>query len=228
TPRTRLVFLANPNNPTGSQLPAAAVRRLHAGLPKEVLLVIDSAYAEYVGNADYEDGTALVAAHDNVVMLRTFSKSYGVAALHLGWAFCPPAVADVLNRLRGPFNTNAPAQAAALAALADQAHVAAAKAHNDKWLPWFRERVAAAGFTALPSAGNFVLVRFGVTPATDANAAAAFLNSRGILPRQMGPYGLGDCLRITIRTAAEVPIVAEALAAFGAAGAIPQQRARAT
>ena len=226
TARTRLVFLANPNNPTGSLLPAAAVRRLHAGLPKEVLLVIDSAYAEYVGEADYEDGSALVAAHDNVVMLRTFSKIYGLAALRLGWAFCPPAVADVLNRLRGPFNTNAPAQAAALAALADRAHVAAAKAHNDKWLPWFRERVTAAGFTALPSAGNFVLVRFGGAPAAD--AAATFLNSRGILPRQMGPYGLGDCLRITIGTADEMPIVAEALAAFAAGGAVAQQRARAT
>jgi len=136
-------------------------------------------------------------------------------------------VADVLNRLRGPFNTNAPAQAAALAALADRAHVAAAKAHNDKWLPWFRAQVEAAGFTALPSAGNFVLVRFGGAPIAD--AAAAFLNSRGILPRQMGPYGLGDCLRITIGTADEMPIVAEALTAFAAGGgALPQQRARAT
>jgi len=225
TPRTRIVFLANPNNPTGSLLPAAEVRRLHAGLPKDVLLVIDAAYAEYVDDADYEDGSALVAAHDNVVMLRTFSKIYGLAALRLGWAYCPHAVADVLNRLRGPFNTNAPAQAAALAALADQAHVGAAKAHNEQWLPWFAERVTAAGFTPLPSAGNFVLVRFGATGATSADAALAFFHGRGILPRSMGPYGLADCLRITIGTSDEMPIVADALAAFAAQGQQHKQRA---
>jgi histidinol-phosphate aminotransferase len=227
TPRTRIVFLANPNNPTGGLLPAGEVRRLHAGLPKDVLFVIDAAYAEYVGDSGYEDGSALVASHGNVVMLRTFSKIYGLAALRLGWAYCPPDVADVLNRLRGPFNTSAPAQAAAVAALADQAHVAAAKAHNDKWLPWFAERVTAAGFTVLPSAGNFVLVRFGATPTTNAAAAAAFLNGRGILPRQMGPYGLGDCLRITIGRADEMPVVADALNAFAEIGQGLQQRARA-
>jgi len=214
TPRTRVVLLANPNNPTGSLLPAAAVRRLHAGLPKDVLFVIDAAYAEYVDSADYEDGAGLVAAYENVITLRTFSKIYGLAALRMGWAYGPPAAIDVLNRLRGPFNTNAPAQAAALAALADRAHVAAAKAHNDRWLPWFSKRVAAAGFTPLPSAGNFVLVRFPAGPATNADAACAFLNARGIIPRKTGPYGLGDCLRITIGRADEMEIVADALDAF--------------
>ena len=113
TPRTRILLLANPNNPTGTLLPAAAVRRLQAGLPPDVLLVLDSAYAEYVGDPGYEDGAGLVAAHGNVVMLRTFSKIYGLAALRIGWAYAPPAVVDVLHRLRGPFNTAAPAQAAA-------------------------------------------------------------------------------------------------------------------
>lgn len=222
---TRVVLLANPNNPTGSLLPAAAVRRLHGGLPTDVLFVLDSAYAEYVEGGDYEDGAALVAAHGNVVMLRTFSKIYGLAALRIGWAYCPPAVADVLNRLRGPFNTNAPAQAAALAALEDRAHVAAAKAHNDRWLPWFSERVAAAGFTALPSAGNFVLVRFPAGPSTNADAACTFLNARGIIPRKVGPYDLGDCLRITIGREDEMEIVAEALAAFAEVGAGLKRRA---
>jgi histidinol-phosphate aminotransferase len=222
---TRVVLLANPNNPTGSLLPAAEVRRLHAGLPRDALFVLDSAYAEYVEDGDYEDGAALVAAHDNVVMLRTFSKIYGLAALRIGWAYCPPAVADVLNRLRGPFNTNAPAQAAALAALEDRAHVAAAKAHNDRWRPWFAERVAAAGFTALPSAGNFLLVRFPAGPSTNADAACTFLNARGIIPRRTGPYDLGDCLRITIGREDEMEIVAEALAAFAEVGAGLKRRA---
>jgi histidinol-phosphate aminotransferase len=222
--QTRIVLLANPNNPTGTLLPAAEIRRLHAGLPRDVLFVLDSAYAEYV-SGDYEDGAALVAAHDNVVMLRTFSKIYGLAALRIGWAYASPAVADVLNRLRGPFNTNAPAQAAALAALEDRDHVAAAKAHNDRWLPWFSERVAAAGFTALPSAGNFVLVRFPAGPSTNADAACAFLNARGIIPRKMGPYDLGDCLRITIGLEDEMKIVAEALDAFAEVGAGLKRRA---
>ena len=224
--QTRVVLLANPNNPTGSLLPAAEIRRLHAGLPRHVLFVLDSAYAEYV-DGDYEDGAALVAAHDNVVMLRTFSKIYGLAALRIGWAYGPLAVADVLDRLRGPFNTNAPAQAAALAALEDRDHVAAAKAHNDRWLPWFSERVAAAGFTALPSAGNFVLVRFPAGPSTNADAACAFLNARGIIPRKMGPYDLGDCLRITIGLEDEMKIVAEALDAFAEVGAGLKRRAEA-
>jgi histidinol-phosphate aminotransferase len=220
TARTRVVFLANPNNPTGSLLSAVEVRRLHAGVPRNVLFVLDSAYAEYVDGADYEDGAALVAAHDNAVMLRTFSKIYGLAALRIGWAYCPPAVADVLHRLRGPFNTSAPAQAAALAALADRAHVQAAKAHNDRWLPWFRAEVAGAGFTALPSAGNFVLVRFD----GDAAAAAAFLNGRGIIPRGVAPYGLVDCLRITIGLEDEMQAVAAALHAFAAQTASARRR----
>lgn len=213
-PRTRICFLANPNNPTGSYLPADALRRLHAGLPSDVLLVIDAAYAEYVGRDDYEPGAALVAAHDNVVMTRTFSKIFGLAALRLGWAYCPPAVADVLNRVRGPFNVAAPAQAAAVAALADAHHVARARAHNDRWLPWFRDALAALGFESAPSVGNFVLVRF--PKEADAAAACDHLNARGIIPRRMGAYGLGDCLRITIGLEAEMRAVVDALAAFAA------------
>lgn len=207
TPKTRLLFLANPNNPTGSFLPAAEARRLRERLAPNVLLVIDAAYAEYVSRPDYEAGAALVEAFDNVVMTRTFSKIYGLAALRIGWAYCPAAVADLLNRLRGPFNTGAAAQAAAAAALEDRAHAEKAKAHNDRWLPWFRERCQALGLTAYPSLGNFVLVRF-----PDAEKALAFLNGRGIIPRRMAAYGLADCLRFTIGTAEEMEATAAALA----------------
>jgi histidinol-phosphate aminotransferase len=212
TPRTRLLFLANPNNPTGSLLPNGEVRRLHAGLPRDVLLVLDSAYAEYVAGDDYRDGAALVRAHDNVVMLRTFSKIYGLAALRIGWAYCPTEVADVLNRLRNPFNVNAPAQAAALAALADRDHVAAGRAHNDRWLPWFRDQLAARGHQVLPSAGNFLLAHFG----TECDAVIAHLNRRGIIPRPMAPYGLPEHLRITIGLADELQAVLSALDEFAA------------
>ena len=143
TPRTRIVFLANPNNPTGSYLPAAEMRAAARGLPADVLLVIDAAYAEFVERNDYEAGAALVDAGDNVVMLRTFSKIYGLAALRLGWAYCPPAIADVLNRVRGPFNVAAPALAAGVAALEDRAHADKARAHNDRWLPWLAEQAGA-------------------------------------------------------------------------------------
>ena len=136
TPKTKVVFLANPNNPTGTYIPHDEVRRLHKGLPGHTLLVLDAAYSEYVRRNDYEAGLELVATTDNTVMTRTFSKIYGLAALRLGWAYCPAAVADVLNRVRGPFNVTAPAIAAGVAALDDKAHVETAVAHNEKWLPW--------------------------------------------------------------------------------------------
>ena len=217
SPRTRILFLANPNNPTGSTLPADAVRRLRRALPAELLLVIDAAYAEYVTRNDYEPGIAEVDAGDNTVMLRTFSKIYGLAALRLGWAYCPPGIADVLNCVRGPFNTGAPAQAAAIAALADTAHTEAARASNERWLPWLSERARALGLQPYPSTGNFVLVRFPAERSAD--AALAFLNGRGIIPRRMAAYGLPDCLRFTIGGESEMPLVVDALAAFMAGAA---------
>lgn len=214
TARTRILFLANPNNPTGSCLASDAVTRLRAALPDDVLLVIDAAYAEYVGRNDYDPGIAAVDAGDNVVMLRTFSKIYGLAALRLGWAYCPPAVADVLNRLRGPFNVSAPALAAGVAALADVGHTRRARESNDRWLPWFRDQASALGLKAWPSAGNFVLLEFPGDPARGADAACRYLNERGIIPRRMASYGLPDCLRFTIGGEAEMRPVVEALAAF--------------
>ena len=214
TERTRLLFLANPNNPTGTYLPAEELRRLHAGLPPEVLLVIDAAYAEYVTAPDYEDGRALVAARDNVVMTRTFSKIYGLAALRLGWAYCPPAVADVLNRMRGPFNVTRTAQVAGLAALGDQEHVERSRAHNETWRAWLLQELNGLGLETTPSAGNFLLSQFTDVPGRTAADALAALKEEGVLLRGMAAYGLPDCLRITVGTEAENRAVLDALRRF--------------
>ena len=217
TERTRIVFIANPNNPTGTYLSADEMARLHAGLPRHVVLAIDAAYAEFVNRNDYEPGIALVNRAENVVMFRTFSKVYALAGLRLGWAYCPPPIADVLNRIRGPFNVSAPALAAGVAAVEDVAALARARAHNQRWLPWFSERLSALGLAVTPSVGNFVLPRFPDDPRHNADRAFAFLQARGILTRQMGGYGLPRHLRITIGTGEEMEIVAAELAEFMAA-----------
>ena len=212
--RTRIVFLANPNNPTGTYLPAAEVARLHAGLPRSVLLVIDAAYAEFVSAVDYEPGFGLVGAAENVVMLRTFSKIYALAALRLGWAYCPPQVAEVLNRIRGAFNVAAPAQAAGLAALEDEAALERARTHNDIWRPWLTRAIEGLGLRVNPSVANFILVHFPAEARRNADAAFAFLRERGILTRLMHGYGLKDWLRITIGTEAEMRAVGDELRRF--------------
>jgi histidinol-phosphate aminotransferase len=193
-----MVFLANPNNPTGTYLGASEVERLHAGLPEHVLLVIDAAYAEYVNRNDYAPGVELVDRAENVVMTRTFSKIYGLAALRLGWAYCPEHVAEVFHRVRSPFNVNAAAQAAGVAALEDLGHTERSRLHNDIWLPRLAAELKALGLEAIPSVGNFVSVGFGENGAGSAAQALAFLNARGILPRAIGAYGLGGHLRFTI------------------------------
>lgn len=213
--RTRIVFLANPNNPTGTYLAASEVARLRRGLPGTVLLVLDAAYAEYLGAADYEAGTGLVESRADTVMLRTFSKIHGLSALRLGWAYCPPAVADVLNRVRGPFNVSAPAQAAGIAALEDGDHAALARAHNDRWLPWLLGRLSGCGIAVTPSVGNFALARFPVGDARrGADAADRFLRERGYIVRDMKGYGLPEALRITVGLEADVLAVADAMAEF--------------
>ncbi len=212
--RTRLVFIANPNNPTGTYLGAAEMARLHAGLPSSVVLAIDAAYAEFVNRNDYESGAALVDRADNVVMLRTFSKIYALAGLRLGWAYCPPVIADVLNRMRGPFNVTAPALAAGVAAVEDVEALERAQTHNQSWLAWFSERLDALGIPLTPSVANFVLARFPDEPNKNADAAFAFLQSRAVLTRKMGAYGLPECLRITIGTGEEMERVADTLAEF--------------
>lgn len=197
SPRTRMVFLANPNNPTGTYLPFAEVRRLHRGLPRNVLLVLDAAYAEYVRRNDYESGMELAATEANVVMTRTFSKIYGLAGLRIGWCYGPAHVVDALNRIRGPFNLSAPAIAAGAAALADKAHVERAVDHNQSWLPRLTAALSGLGIGVVPSVGNFLLLRFPGGPAMAA-AADAHLLSEGIVLRRVEAYGLPDCLRMTI------------------------------
>ena len=212
TANTRLVFIANPNNPTGTYIPMSEVRRLREGLPKSVLLVLDAAYAEYVKKNDYEAGFELVATTDNTVMVRTFSKIYGLAGLRVGWVYAPPAVIDVLNRIRGPFNLSGAAMAAAAAAMRDQAHVAAAAAHNEKWLPWTAAELSALGLEVTPSVGNFLLVHFPDDPARNAKVADKALKSKGIILRGMTGYGFPNALRLTIGTEAEMRKVVETLA----------------
>lgn len=214
TSRTRIVFLANPNNPTGSLLGADEVARLHARLPESVLLLLDAAYAEYVDDPSYEPGHALVRRAANVVTTRTFSKIYGLAGLRVGWAHCPPAIADTLNRIRGPFNVSIPAQAAAEAAVRDQAWVAKKKAHNTRWRAFLAEQIAAAGLACDPSHGNFLLIRFPDEAGKRAADADAYLQARGLILRAVAAYGLPNALRITVGTEEQCRLAAEALHAF--------------
>jgi histidinol-phosphate aminotransferase len=212
SPATRMVFIANPNNPTGSLLTAAEMARLRRELPPEVLLVIDAAYAEYVERADYEAGAALVDAGDNTVMTRTFSKIFGLGGARLGWAFSPPAVADVLNRTRGPFNVSAMVAAAGIAAVRDKDWVLQSRAHNTAARGKLGRRLTAAGIKVHPSEANFLLADF--LSAERAAAADQFLRARGIIVRNVKSYGLPCCLRITIGTDEECDLVAEALETF--------------
>jgi histidinol-phosphate aminotransferase len=214
TARTKVVFLANPNNPTGAYLPFDEVRRLHAGLPPHVLLVLDAAYAEYVRRNDYEAGLELALTADNVVMCRTFSKIHALAALRIGWMVGPAHVCDALNRIRGPFNMNMAALEAGAAAIADADHMQRAVAHNEEWLAWTARELAALGLKVTPSVGNFLLVDFGREPGRRAKDADAFLTARGVIVRAVGAYGLPDSLRVTIGTADDMKAVVAALKDF--------------
>jgi histidinol-phosphate aminotransferase len=214
TPKTKVVFLANPNNPTGTYIPFDEVKRLHAGLPPHVLFVLDAAYAEYVRRNDYESGIELVATSENVVMCRTFSKIYGLAALRLGWLYGPAHIVDAINRIRGPFNVNAPAIAAGVAALADTAHVEKARAHNEKWLSWLTEEIGKLGLKVTPSVGNFLLIHFPDTPGTSAADADRLLTSRGCVLRAVKAYKLPNALRMSVGTEEANRLVVKTLAEF--------------
>ncbi|MEM9277547.1 MAG: histidinol-phosphate transaminase [Pseudomonadota bacterium] len=196
--RTRVVFLANPNNPTGTYLPIDEVKRLHAGLPSNVVLVIDAAYAEYVRRNDYESGIEMVSGNSNVIMTRTFSKIFGLAALRIGWAYGPKDMIDALNRVRGPFNVNAAAIAAGAAAMKDKVHVEKSIAHNDEWLVKVTEGLAELGLKVTPSVGNFVLVHFPDEPGKTAADADKFLTERGYVLRAVTGYGFPNALRMSI------------------------------
>ncbi len=214
TDRTRLVFIANPNNPTGTYLTVEEMTRLRAGLPDDVILVVDAAYAEYVGRDDYTDGLAMARDLDNVVMTRTFSKMYALGGARLGWCLAPSRIADVLNRVRGPFNVSVPAQAAGLAALQDRAFAEKCRAHNDEWLKRTQDALRQLGLFLPDGVGNFVLVRFPDEPGRRAEEADAHLKSQGIIARRVAGYGLPDCLRISIGQADEMEAVIAALRDF--------------
>jgi histidinol-phosphate aminotransferase len=214
TPKTKMVFLANPNNPTGTYVPFDEVKRLHRGLPSHVLLVIDAAYAEYVRRNDYESGIELVATSDNVVMTRTFSKIYGLAGLRLGWMYGPAHIVDAVNRVRGPFNVGSPAIEAGIAALADTAHTERARAHNEKWLTWLTDEIGKLGLTVTPSVANFILIHFPESPGKTAKDADALLTSRGCVLRAVRAYHLPNALRMTVGSEEANRLTVKTLAEF--------------
>ena len=212
TTRTKIVYIANPNNPTGTYLRREEVRRLADGLPPHVLLVLDAAYAEYAGAADFDDGFAFVHARDNVVVTRTFSKIYGLASLRLGWCYAPAAIIEAINRVRSPFNVNDPAMRAGIAAVGDQPHIDAAVAHNARWREVLTREIRALGFPVTGSAANFVLIH--LRSPEEAKAADTFLMERGLILRMVGAYKLPSCLRLSVGGETANRLVIEAFAAF--------------
>ena len=214
TPKTKIVFLANPNNPTGTCLSFDEVKRLHRGLPPHVLLVLDAAYAEYVQRNDYEAGIELVATSENVVMCRTFSKIHGLAALRLGWMFGPAHVVDAINRIRGPFNVSTAAIDAGIAAIEDTGHQERSRQHNTRWLAWLTEEIGKLGLKVTPSVANFVLIHFPQTKGRTAEEANAFLMKRGLILRQTTAYKLPQALRMSVGTEEANRLVVAALKEF--------------
>lgn len=214
SPRTKLVWLANPNNPTGTYIPFDEVKRLRAGLPSHVVLVLDAAYADYVSKNDYEIGIELVSTTDNTVLTHTFSKVHGLAALRVGWMFGPENIVDAVNRIRGPFNVSIPSQLAAVAAIQDTAHVDMSRIHTEKWRDRLTQEFTALGLTVTPSVCNFVLMHFPTTPSKTAAEADAFLTKRGLVLRALGNYKLPHALRMTIGTDEANELVIEALRDF--------------
>jgi len=214
TPRTKIVFLANPNNPTGTYLPIDEVRRLHAALPGDVLLVIDAAYAEFVRRNDYEAGVELVSGSRNVVMTRTFSKVHGLGGARIGWIYAPAAIIDALERVRDPFNVNAIAIEAGVAAMRDRGHVERSVAHNGQWLGWVTAELGGLGLRVTPSVGNFILIHFPDTAKHSAALADEYLSARGFILRRVTAYGFPNALRMTIGSEDANRGVVAALAEF--------------
>jgi len=211
---TRIVFLANPNNPTGTYIPDSEVRRLRDGLPATALLVLDAAYAEFVHDPDYESGIELARERDDVIVTRTFSKIHGLAALRLGWAYGHKSIIDVLHRVRGPFNVNMAAIEAGTAAIGDRDFMRRSVDHNDKWVAYLRQQIGGLGLEVTPSVCNFVLIHFPDTPGKSAADADAYLTSKGLIIRGVEPYGLPHALRATVGTEAENRQLVEALTDF--------------
>lgn len=217
TPKTRMVYVANPNNPTGTGLKRDEMARLHAGLPENVLLVIDAAYAEYVTAKDYEAGLEMVRKFPNVVMTRTFSKLYGLAGLRIGWMYASEAVCDVINCIRSPFNTSLMQQLVGVAALKDREHFWAAVNHNNHWLPWITAEIRKTGLRVDDSMANFVLIHFPAEGENTATRADAYLNQGGIILRAVASYGLPNALRMTVGTEEQNRLAVSLLKQFMAA-----------
>jgi len=214
TARTRIVAVANPNNPTGTYLPASEIRRLHAGLPEGVLLMLDGAYADYVIEADFDSGIELVRNASNVIMTRTFSKLYGLAGARVGWAYAPTSVVSAIQRIRTPFNANGPAQAAAASALQDTEFADMVRDHTILWRERMREQLMALGIVVPRSVTNFLLMQIPEDRGHSALDAARFLTEHGILLRPTGVSGPGDCLRVTVGAADENQIFMAKIAEY--------------
>lgn len=213
--RTRLVFIANPANPTGTWIPFSEIERLHAALPPSVVLVLDAAYGEFCRDPAFDDGLDFARTQSNVVVTHTFSKLHGLAALRVGWGYAPAEIAAAVDRIRLPFNISIPGQAAAVAALADREFQERSIAHVEQWRPWLAQQLGGLGLeVVLPSAANFLLVGFPRTPGKTAVEAEAYLASRGLLVRGVTNYGLPDHVRITIGLEEHNRAVADALADF--------------
>ncbi len=208
--RTKLVFIANPNNPTGTMISSADMARLADGMPPQAILVIDGAYAEYVDG--YDGGAALIETRNNVVMTRTFSKIYGLGGLRIGWGYGPSEIIGVLNRIRGPFNLSTAQLDAAEAAVRDRDHVARCRSENTRLRNWLAEALAVLGVPSDTSLANFVLARF--ADAAEAEACDAYLQKQGLIVRRVAGYKLPHCLRITIGDESSCRRVAHAMAQF--------------
>ena len=214
TPRTKIVFVANPNNPTGSYITNDELKRLHDGLPSDIVLAIDGAYSEYCTEIpDYASGIDLAVNSENVVVLRTFSKIYGLAALRLGWAFGPLHIIDVLNRIRGPFNVSSAAIIAGQAAVRDKEFTKHTREFNNKWLPWLSSEISKLGLKVYPSVANFILVEFAAGK-HNVEAANQYLMAQGLIVRDVVAYGLPNCLRISIGLEEDNRAVVQALTDF--------------
>ena len=214
SPKTKILFLANPNNPTGTMLSLDALKSLQDALPPHVLFVVDGAYSEYLG-PDYEAALRdLVDRRDTTVMMRTFSKIYGLAALRLGWAYMPKAIADTFQRIRGPFNVNSLAAEAGIASVGDEAFLKLSRDHNTAWRARLTEGLNAIGLTTPPSHANFLVSEFGSVER--ASAAFQYLKDQSILVRAIAGYGLPTKLRITVGSAEDNQRVLDALKTFTA------------
>ncbi len=212
TKNTSIVLVANPNNPTGSYLSQSEIQRLAAGIPPDVPLVLDCAYADYVGALDYNDGSDLLGEYKNIIVLHTFSKLYALASLRIGWCFGPSLLVDKIDRLRGPYNISGPSQLAAAEALFDDAHTNVSRQHNSLWRSRLTQELSGAGFRVEPSGGNFITVIF--DDPTKASNAYEFFFRRGILTRPLKDYSMPECIRITIGRANENEQVLEAFSCY--------------